>query len=171
MNDLVPAGKDPWSQLRNEDTADYAAFAEFCKLGTRRSNRVLASHLGVSIQKVNAIARKNDWVARADAYDRACNELHPSADDMSLEDTLAFQYAVGKAMLDMGVTALQLKNPASMRTADIVKLLQQGSEIQRKAAGITDTVSVKVESDAVSTINKLLEDIIDLEVEEEDEDV
>jgi hypothetical protein len=170
MSDIVPQ-RDPWSQQDGETTADYALFSEYCKLGVRRTRRMLGAHLGISPARLSTIARANDWDARAEAYDKACHMLVPTSDGISLEDTLAYQYAVGKMMLDMGISALQLKNPASMRTADIIKLLRDGSEIQRKAAGVNDTVNITIQSNAVGKINSLLDELgVELEGEVIDED-
>lgn len=157
MSDNLPAIPDPWAQRKDESSADYTAFAEYCKLGRRRNYRLLASHLGMGVERIRAIAKRFEWNERADLYDRACNELVAEAPD--LEDTLAFQYAVGKAMLDLGVEALKFKNPASMRSADIIKLLKEGADMQRRAAGLNDTVTINVQSEAVSKINTLLDEL------------
>ena len=161
--------RDPWAQSSGELGGEYAAFTEFCKLGPeRRSVRKLAAHLGISADRVRSMSKKNDWIARADAFDRANNALTPA--ELSLEDTLAFQYAVGKAMLDLGISAMQLKNPASIKMNDVIRLLKEGSEIQRKAAGINDTVTLTVESNAVQKINSLLDELGVYEVEAVEDD-
>lgn len=171
MGEIVTRERDPWSQQSDETAADYAAFTEFCRLGSRRTFRLLAANLGMPVDRARRMFKAYSWNERAEAYDAACNELVPTG-DISIEETMAFQYMVGKMMLDVGIRALELKNPATMRTGDIVKLLHQGAEIQRRAAGVTDTVNIKVESDAVRNINRLLDDIgmFEAEVVEEEDD-
>lgn len=162
---------DPWKRRDDESAADYATFTEYCKLGSsRRSYRLLAAHLGISISRIQAAARRNSWSERADQWDRASNALTPIA--LSLEDTLAFQAMIGKAMLDMGIAALQLKNPGSMKTSDVVRLLKEGSDMQRRAMGLNDTVNVNIETNAVQKINSLLGEIgmIEAEAVEDDDD-
>lgn len=162
---------DPWKRGDGESAADYSMFTEYCKLGSsRRSHRLLAAHLGIGIDRIRSAAKKNAWLERADQWDRASNDLTPIA--LSLEDTLAFQAMIGKAMLDMGIAALQLKNPGSMKTADVVRLLKEGSDMQRRAMGLNDTVNVNIETNAVQKINSLLGEIgmIEAEAVEDDDD-
>lgn len=168
LTDNLPVARDPWMQVEGESNADYAAFEQYCRLGHGRSLRQLAARLGISYDRVKTMSKKTDWESRSDLYDKACQSLTPT--ELSLEDTLAFQYAVGSAMLKLGIAALELKNPNLIKTSDVIRLLKEGSEIQGKAAGISNTVTLKVESDSVAKINSLLDELGMIEGEAVEED-
>lgn len=149
---------DPWERLETETAAEYTAFAEFCKLGPSRSLRKLSSHLGVSYDTVKIYSRKNKWVDRSKAIDIAANELVPTDVSMSPTETMAYQFMVGKAMLELGIKAINLKKPGTIKVADAIKLIDKGSELQRKAQGLdTPGVQINLNSKGFEAVQELIE--------------
>lgn len=169
--ELVPTGgPDPWERLEEETAQEYTAFTEYCKIGPSRSLRKLSTHMGISHDTVKIYSRKNQWVKRAKAMDLAASQLVPTDIDMSPTETMAFQFAVGKAMLDLGIRALALKKPGQIKTTDIIKLIDKGSELQRKAQGIdTPGVQVNINSKGFEAVKDLLDELEGFAVEEDDE--
>lgn len=167
--ELVPI--DPWSQLAEEGKSEYGAFTEFVRLPAQlRSYRMLATHLGLAESTVKSYARKFKWQERANAYDSACQRLTPQ--ELSPGETLAHQHAVGKAMIDLGISALSLRNPQDIKVREAVQLVKIGSELERKAIGADDSgIHISISGGAVDRLNEILGEI-DLEAEEviEEED-
>lgn len=160
---------DPWDRLEDETQQAYFAFVEYCKLGPSRTLRRLSTHLGISYDSVKMYSRSHKWVDRTKAYDGACNELVPSEDSLSPTETLAFQYAVGKAMLELGIKAINLKKPSSIKVSDAIKLIDRGADMQRKAQGLdTPGVNININSNSVDAVNELIS-MIEGEIIEEDE--
>jgi hypothetical protein len=140
-------------------------------MGSKRGYRAAAAHLGWTHSSVVTIAKKHKWHRRALAYDSASNQLVPS-DEINPQETLAFQHMVGTAMLDMGIKAIQLKNPGSIKTADAIKLVTAGAELQRKGAGVDrPDVQINFNGQSIDALNHILESLeLEGSVVEETED-
>lgn len=157
--ELVPTS-DPWERLETETSTEYVAFSEFCKIGPSRSLRKLSSHLGISYDLVKTYNKKNKWLERAKSMDLAANSLVPTDIDMSPTETMAFQFAVGKAMLELGIKSINLKKPGTIKVADAIKLIDKGSELQRKAQGLDGPgVLININSKGFEAVEGLLNDI------------
>lgn len=172
-DDLVPA-RDPWQQLDQESNAEYHAFSQYCSMGPSRTLKRLAAHVGISHEQARQHSRKHKWVDRAKLFDQAANELVPTDIDMSLQETQAFQFAVGKAMLELGIRAINLKRPGSLSAKDAISLIKQGSDMQRKVLGL-DNPNVQINitgGKSFGEIDALFDELEELEsvaVEDEDE--
>lgn len=160
---------DPWERLSDETKDAYFAFTEYCKMGPSRSLRKIAAHLGISYDSVKAYSRQNKWVERSKEYDVACEPLVPSDQVLSPTETLAYQYAVGAAMLDLGIKAINMKKPGTIKTSDAIKLIDRGSDLQRKAIGMDQAgVNININHSSVDAVNELIE-MIEGEIVEDDE--
>lgn len=168
--DLEPVGPDPWEKLVGEDSNSYFIFTEFCKLGPKRTLRAVSRNLGVSYDTVKATAKKHSWLDRAKEYDLVCNELVPSDNALAPSETLAFQYAVGTALLDLGIKAIKLKRPGDIKVTDAIKLVEKGADLQRKAQGLdTPGVSININTGNLDAVNDLIDVLEVNEVEDDDE--
>jgi len=162
--ELVPAS-DPWERLEVETAAEWTAFSEYCKLGPSRSIPKLASHLGVSRDTVKIYSRKNKWVERSKQLDIAANAFVPTDIDMSPTQTLAFQWTAGQIMLDLGVKAINLIKPGSIKVSDAIKLIDKGAELQRKAQGLdTPGMQISLNSKGFEAVEELFNRYIEGEV-------
>lgn len=170
--ELIQTAPDPWERLEDESSQEYFAFAEYCKMGPSRSLRKIAAHLGVSYDTIKVYSRKNRWVERSKAMDVAANALVPTDIDMSPTETMAFQFAVGKAMLELGVRAINLKKPGSIKVSDAIKLIDKGAEMQRKAQGIDSPgVQININGKGFQAVEDMIQEIEALgeEIEEDDD--
>jgi hypothetical protein len=135
---------------------EYAWFSRYAELGPEvREHLKVARLCGVPVKLIRQAAQQHDWASRAAAYDRVVVEVS-SHIDVDETEALAMQYAVGIAMMRLGVKAVQLKNPALIRMKDIRELMQQGAEMARRGAGIAD---LKIEA---STQHRIESQFLDL---------
>lgn len=165
---------DPWEKLETETSDAFFAFSEYCKLGPSRTLRKVSSHLGISHDSIKAYSRQNKWVERSKAYDIACNELVPTDQALSPTETLAHHYAVGRIMLDLGIKAINMKKPGTIKPSDAIKLISEGSKMQRDAMGMNQAgVNININAGSVDAVNDLINDIenaIEGEIVGEEED-
>jgi hypothetical protein len=133
--DLTP--QPAWVQRTDEPENHYAWFRNYAETLGERSVERTAAHIGVSPRLLAEAAEKFQWDARCVQFDQAraqvAENIAPSEDE-----ALHMQYAVGIAMIRLGVQAVQLKNPALLKMDTIVKLVTQGSEMARRGAGVAD---------------------------------
>lgn len=150
--------RPPWEQQVSESDYEYAWFVKFAELGAERSIDKVSAVQGVPADLVRSAADKNAWDSRAKAYDDTVVSVleHVNIDE---SEALAMQYAVGMAMMKLGVSAVALKNPALIKMKDIRELMQQGAEMARRGAGVADlTVQHDVVTRARDAVLDLLED-------------
>lgn len=147
--DLQPA----WEQRGRESQYEYAWFVRYAELGTERTLEKAARLLGMPIKGVREAARAHDWDVRAYAYDQTVVEI-TKAVTPSEDEALSIQYGAGMMMLKLGLSAIQIKNPALLKMKDIQALLQMGSEMVRRGAGVAD---LKVQHDVVQRVAEDIE--------------
>jgi hypothetical protein len=153
MDPLEP--RPPWEQRSSERDMEYAWFSRYAELGESRELLKVAKLCGIPVKLIREAAARHDWTTRAAAYDKIVVEVS-QAIDVDESEALAMQYAVGIAMMRLGVKAVQLKNPALIRMKDIRELMQQGAEMARRGAGIAD---LKIEA---STQHRIESQFLDL---------
>lgn len=169
MSEELTTTRDPWERLDAESSQEYIAFCEYCKMGPSRSLRKVSSHLGTSYDTIKIYSRNHRWVERAKAMDVAANGLVPADVDMSPTETMAFQFAVGKAMLELGVRAINLKKPGTIKVSDAIKLIDKGAEMQRKAQGIDSPgVQININGKGFEAVEEMLLEAFGEEMDDDD---
>lgn len=162
MTDIVPhddqvidglVARPVWEQRTGESNHEYAWFVKYAELGDTREVTRAARLCGVPVKMLRVAAAKNAWDDRCRAYDSAVVAI-TSAIQPREDEALATQYAAGMVMLRMGFEAIKLKNPALLKVKDIRELLQFGSEMVRRGAGVAD---LKVQHDVVERVAQDLE--------------
>lgn len=151
VDTLVP--KPPWEQLREEANHEYAWFCRYAELGETRTLEQTARFMGVPLKLVRKAATLHGWDARCAAYDATVIEI-TKAINPTEDEALATQYAAGMLMLRLGFEAIKLKNPTLLKVKDIQAMLQAGSEMVRRGAGVAD---LKVQHDVVERVAEDLE--------------
>jgi len=151
MDQLV--ARPVWEQRTGEPNHEYAWFVRYAELGEGRTLDRTAKLQGIPIKLVRNASTKHSWDARCAAFDEAIVSVRIaiSADEA---EALAMQYAAGMMMLRLGIEAIKLKNPALLKVKDTRELLQFGSEMVRRGAGVAD---LKVEHDVVRRVAEDLE--------------
>jgi hypothetical protein len=162
MTDIVPhadqaidslVARPVWEQRTGESNHEYAWFVKYAELGETREITRAARLCGVPVKMLRASASKHAWDDRCRAYDATVVAI-TSAIQPREDEALATQYAAGQIMLRLGLEAIKLKNPALLKVRDIQALLQAGSEMVRRGAGVAD---LKVQHDVVQRVTEDLE--------------
>lgn len=138
--DVDPAeleAKPPWERLAHEEAHAYAWFVRYCEMYEQRGVDKVAKFCGVPPALVRKAAAENAWESRAAAFDSTIARVVDTV-EVNDSEALAMQFAVGKAMLRLGIEKVKLINPAMLKTKDVLVLLQQGAEMMRRGAGVAD---------------------------------
>lgn len=142
-----------WEQRSYESDHQYAWFVKYAELGEGRTLEKTAKLQGVPVKLVRQAALSHVWAERAAAFDKTVVAIQKAVSPDETE-ALALQYGAGMMMLRLGLSAIQIKNPALLKVKDIKALLEAGSEMVRRGAGIAD---LKVEHDVVQRVQADLE--------------
>lgn len=153
MESLVPLFDDVspaplWERRTGETEFEYAWFVRYAELGETRTMQDTSKRLGISVVTIRDAAKRWGWEERARAYDAQVIAITLAINPEESE-ALAVQYAAGMLMLRVGFDAMKLKNPALMKVKDIRELLQFGSEMVRRGAGVAD---LKIEHNVIDRV-------------------
>lgn len=143
--------RPPWEQLQGEPDHAYAWFVRYAELHDERSVEKVSRFCGVPATMVRKASVEHAWESRVASFDETVVNVvdHVNVDDA---EALAMQFAVGKAMIRLGVTKMQLINPAMLKVKDALVLMQQGSEMMRRGAGVADlTIEQRTAQDRIES--------------------
>lgn len=171
--DQTPA----YHRLQDEKAEHYELFTEWCRIPP--SSRSLANFCRRTSIPPRTAKKLHDtwrWEVRATLFDNDSMQLRPDPRMVDEEAALAGQLVAAHSLLDLGLSALELKNPALIPVDKAIKLVEKGVEVQRRALGQAD-LNVQFTVDDMTRVNRLLEDVVgvdgvevfDAEVEYDDE--
>jgi hypothetical protein len=169
LSDIEPSRFDPiepYQRAEGESREEYEAFVEYCRIPpSSRSYGNLVRRTGLPINFVQRAAKKNLWLERSGAFDKASEALRPDPASMDEEASRAAQLAAAAMLQELGSLAISMKNPAHVKVADALRLVDRGIEIQRRALGEADmTISVKHET--MQRVDAMVDKILELEAED-----
>lgn len=134
--DLEPSS---WQQRPIETDTEYGWFTTYLELGDARSVAKVARRLGASAAKVQVAADTYGWDARVAAWERDSREV-AKTHVRDEEVVHSIEYQVGMAMIRMGMSGLEGKNPHLLAVPNLVQLMREGAELARKGSGAADMV-------------------------------
>ena len=91
-------------------------------------------------------------------FDVDSNNLKPDPSTMDEEIALAGQKAAAITLLDLGLSALSVKNPSLISVDAAIKLVDKGSEIQRRAYG-NKSLDAEFTVEDLTRVNDMLEEL------------
>ena len=174
MGDVVIAGyppDEPYQRGDDESREEYEAFVEWCRTPRQgRSVPNFARITGFPAGWINRVRREKRWDDRVAHFDRACEALTPEPLDMTEGASRAAQLAASKILTELGSLAISLKNPAQLNVDQALKLMEKGTEMQRRALGEAD-VTIDVKQGSLENVRGMVDEVLTLEAEEVMEDV
>lgn len=154
--ELIHTDETPvYHRLAGEPIEAYEAFVEWCKVPY--SSRNLGNFLRRTAYPQKLIRKLMDewrWEARANAFDNDSLQLRPDPTSMDEEVALAGQMSAAATLLDLGLRAIEVKNPALISADKALKLVEKGVEIQRRALGQAD-LNIQFTVDDMTRVNRL----------------
>lgn len=138
MTDIALPDCD-WHQQAAESDQHYQWFTWYLELGPERTPAKVARRHGLKVQQVDLVAVGNLWQQRCATWERdsaqVANEIVRSEDDLH-----TVEYKVGMALVRLGVTGLEAKNPALLDVKGLREAIREGLELMRKGVGAADMV-------------------------------
>ncbi|MEL3905102.1 MAG: hypothetical protein P1P63_08355 [Treponemataceae bacterium] len=153
---------EQWERQRGESALQYAYFKTYLDMGVTRTIAKVQQKTNKSLTYLNTLSSRNNWVSRADAYDRYIDEMSrkenieaiKKANKENIQLAQAIKYAVGKK-----AQALIKKIKEAGSTEELDEILSEinwnvlptlantAVEIERKAYGMNNEIlNVSVES-------------------------
>lgn len=156
--ELIHSDEAPiYHRLPSEPLDAYEAFTEWCRIPM--SSRNIGNFLRRTAyppKLVRKLMKEWRWEERAIAFDHDSLQLRPDPTLLDEEAAISGQLAAASVLLDLGLRAIEVKNPALISADKAMKLVASGVEIQRKALGQAD-LNVQFTTDDLGRVNKLLE--------------
>lgn len=109
------------------------ALAYYLNLGNARSYQAVADHFGVSKRTVTATAARQKWQAQLEAAQAKSREQIGQRFAETLEQANERHVKLGRFLQSQGIAAL--KNAAEMSSADGIRAIKTGVDIERQGLG------------------------------------
>lgn len=171
MTDIIKhTAESPAYWKQNDEPADkYELFTEWCRIPTSSRNLPnFCRRTSIPPRMAKKMIVEWQWETRSASFDNDAMQLRPDPRTMDEEAALAGQLAAAQTLLELGLSSIQLKNPALISADKAMKLVEKGVEIQRRAMGQAD-LNVQFTVEDFSKVNSLIEDLFDVEAEEVEE--
>lgn len=153
---------EQWERQRGESALQYAYFKTYLDMGVTRTIAKVQQKTNKSLTYLNTLSSRNNWVSRADAYDRYIDEISrkenieaiKKANKENIQLAQAIKYAVGKKAQAL---IKKIKEAGSTEELDEIlseinwnvlpTLVNTAVEIERKSYGVNNEIlNVSVES-------------------------
>lgn len=152
---------EQWERQRGESALQYAYFKTYLDMGVTRTIAKVQQKTNKSLTYLNTLSSRNNWVSRADAYDRYIDEISrkenieaiKKANKENIQLAQAIKYAVGKKAQAL---IKKIKEAGSTEELDEIlseinwnvlpTLVNTAVEIERRSYGVNNEIlNVSVE--------------------------
>lgn len=148
----APPSAAPWERQTGEGPAAWAAFQAFRDLGAGRSIRQTAEAMGKSAAHLEAYSARNNWQTRAAAWDAELDRI-ARADNIKVIRTMRKRHAeLAEDVLAKAATALKKIPPDKITAADVCRMIEVGSKLERLARGDAGEVVENREGEALDNV-------------------
>lgn len=147
-----PPGAAPWERQSGEGPAAWAAFQVFRDLGAGRSIRQTAEAMGKSAAHLEAYSARNGWQTRAAAWDAELDRI-ARADNIKVIRKMRRRHAeLAEDMLVRAANALNRIPEDKITAADVCRMVEVGSKLERLARGDAGEVMETREGEALDNV-------------------
>lgn len=138
----------PWDKRDNETPAAFQAFKAYRDMGPARSIAKVARALDKSRNTINPWSARNEWVDRAAAWDRYCDQQDQRRDEIERQEGRRAMHEdharVGKRMWQLTAEALGVAaNLPDSEARDIVKALPAAVQVKVLTVGLATEVRAR----------------------------
>jgi len=160
---------EKWERKEKESAKQYEYFKVFLNLGALRSIQKVQQKCSKSASYLSKLSVQNNWLARADAYDRYIDEIirkenieaikKTNKENIQLAQTIKFvvgkkvQFLISK-IKDAGSDTDSLAEVINELSWNVLpQLMNMAVEIERKAYGMNDEIlKISLENNAESDV-------------------
>ncbi len=134
----------PWDAFDDETDMEFALAKTYFNLGPKRSLRRAADEVDMPLSKMQGLAKRHSWVARADALDeevirQATRDIEGGTAEMRERHAEA-----AKLGFDIVMEGMKNIRPEFLSTRDMAALLDITSKLERMSRGVQETKRVEV---------------------------
>ena len=139
---------EKWDRQEKETAKQYEYFKTFLNLGALRTIPKVQEKHGKSLTYYQKLSSRNNWIARADAYDRYIDEIIRKANKENIQLAQAIKFVAGKkakllidkikAAGDNIESLNEVINEISWNV--LPQLANMAVDIERKAYGMNDEI-------------------------------
>lgn len=153
----------PWERQPDETPKQYEAFCVYRDMGTNRTLEKVGQHLGKSATLMERWSSKNQWVNRVTAWDDERERIErETAQKQQLEDIKKMRKrhaAIATQMIVKASMALQQIPPEEVKAADISRMVDVASKLERISRGdVGDVVEERDGGKAIDPVQIYLPD-------------
>lgn len=169
-----------WDRQTGETPVAYRAFCVYRDLGIGRSiNRALDTHREAggrgSRSRWSDWSARNEWVARATAYDRYVETEARRQREKDIRAMVERHIGAARGMFAVGLTAMNKKKPEELTPKDAMQFVAEGIRLERQAMGEPgETVEVELTSlsnqQKAAKVRRKLERLVGLKVPDDSSD-
>lgn len=154
--------KRVWERMRDETDKSFEAFCVYLTIPKRgnppkRFKEDCAQELNCTLANISLWASKNNWDARADAYDNYMQFKPVEIAEIARRRELAAEYRdVAKAIREKVKEAIIEIDPLALRIDEMVKLLRVSKDLEIEVKKLEEPDVADKKQKLKSEINKLL---------------
>jgi len=131
----APEDAAPWDRQTGEGARAWEQFQLYRDLGPSRSLRQVAETLGKSMSQISKISAQQQWTDRVQAWDREQDRLAQQAQIDAIREMRREHALLGKALRTKATNALRQFPTEEIKAADIARLAEVGTRMERIAHG------------------------------------
>ena len=148
----APAGADLWERQTGEPPAAWAAFQVYRDLGSGRTIRKAAEQMGRSPTHLSEYSARFAWQDRSAAWDNELDRL-ARADTVKNIRRMREKHAdLGEEALEKAANALSHLPENLIKAADICRMIEVGSKLERIARGDVGDVVEEREGESLPPV-------------------
>lgn len=126
---------EPWEQQEGESSKAYQAFCEYRDMGANRSIRKLAQKINKSVTWLGEWSKTYDWVKRCQAWDSEQDRIARQAQLDEIVKMRKRHAKIAETALEKVLEALASMDPEEMSNADITRMMDTASKLERISRG------------------------------------
>ena len=140
-----------YERRTDESTKAYEAFCVYRDLGAKRSTYKVAEELSKSEQLIRRWCAKYEWEKRCSAWDAEQDKIARQRQMQEILEMRVRHAKIAQTALEKVSDALAAVDPEQMSNADISRLMDVASKLERLSRG--DTSEVIEERDGGEAVN------------------
>lgn len=126
---------EPWEQQEGETSRAYEAFCVYRDLGPNRSISKTGKKLGKNLTTIGEWSSANDWVKRCQAWDSEQDRIARQAQLDEIVKMRKRHAKIAETALEKVLKALASMDPEEMSNADITRMMDTASKLERISRG------------------------------------